>query len=306
MQAGNASGAVTMTSSNVTAATVLLTGIGGLAGAVHAQPQQAAFPTTGVGSFSSPIAVTLTNVSASVALDNLALTISAGFRIADTTCGASLAGGASCVANLVFAPSAAGAATGNLTIASSSMAAAATVPLSGSGFDFTPAASGSNSQTVASGQTANYVLTVTPAAGSSGTFTFQCNSLPQYAACVFNPSSLTVVANSSGTEKVSITTSQASASLVRPSSSFPALPVSLACGVLLLPFALRGRRGMLRLMVAAAVFACLPGCSGAGGGGGSTPPALATHNVAPGTYTIPLQISSGGVNHTFNLTLVVD
>jgi hypothetical protein len=63
---------------------------------------------------------------------------------------------------------------------------------------------------------------------------------------------------------------------------------------------------MLRLMVAAAVFACFSGCSGAGGGGGSTPPALATHNVAPGTYTIPLQISSGGVNHTFNLTLVVD
>lgn len=306
MQAGNASGAVTITSSNATAATVLLTGIGGLAGAVHAQPQQVDFPTMGVGSVSSPIAVTLSNVSASVALDNLALTISAGFRIADTTCGASLAAGASCVANLLFAPSAAGAVTGNLTIASSAMAAAATVPLSGRGFDFTPAASGSNSQTVSSGQTANYVLTVTPAPGSSGTFTFQCNSLPQYAACVFNPSSLTVVANSTGTEKVSITTSQASASLARPSSGFPALPVSLACGVLLLPFAIKRRRGMLWLIVFASMFACLPGCSGAGGGGGSTPPPPVTHNVVPGTYTIPLQISSGGVNHTLNLTLVVD
>ena len=306
MQTGNLSGALTITSTNVIAATVSLSGIGGLAGAVNAQPQQVAFPTTGVGSSSSPIPVTLTNLNASVALDNLALTISDHFRIADTTCGTSLAGGASCVANLVFAPTASGASTGNLSIASSAMATAATVPLSGMGFDFTPAASGSNSQTVASGQTAIYSLTITPASGNSGTFTFQCDSLPQYAACVFNPSSLTVAANSVGTEKVSITTSQASAFLARPSSGLPALPAALACGVLLLPFALRRRRGILWLMVAAAVLVCFPGCSSAGGGGGSTPPPANTHNVAAGTYTIPLRISSGGVNHTFNLTLVVD
>jgi len=306
MQTGNLSGTLTVTSTNVTATTVPLSGIGGLTGAVQARPQQVAFPTTGVGGSSSPIAVTLTNVSASVALDNLALTISTGFRIADTTCGASLAAGASCVANLVFAPSAAGAATGNLSIASTAMAAAATVPLSGTGYDFTPAASGSNSQTVASGQTAIYNLTITPSSGASGTFTFQCDSLPQYAACVFNPSSLSVVANSAGNEKVSITTSQASALLVQPPSAFKVLPVALACGVLLVPFALRRRRGILWLVVAAAVFAWVPGCSGAGGGGGSTPPPPVTHNVAPGTYTIPLEISSGGVNHTFNLTLIVD
>ncbi len=306
MQTGNLSGALTITSTNVTAATVPLSGIGGLTGAVQAKPQQVAFPTTGAGASSGPIAVTLTDVSASVPLDNLALTISAGFRIVDTTCGASLAAGASCVANLVFAPSAAGAATGNLSIASSAMAAAATVPLSGTGFDFTPAASGSTSQTVASGQTASYNLTVTPSSGSSGTFTFQCDSLPQYAACVFSPSSLTVVANSSGTEKVSITTSQAPALLARPPSGVRALPVALACGVLLVPFALRRRRGILWLMVAAAVLACVPGCSGAGGGGGSTPPPPSSHNVAPGTYTIPLEISSAGVNHTLNLTLIVD
>ncbi len=306
MQTGNLSGAMTIASSNVTAATVMLSGIGGLTGAVQAQPQQVAFPVTGVGSSSSPIAVTLTNVSTSVSLDNLTLAISPGFRIADTTCGASLAAGASCVANLLFAPSAAGAATGNLTIASSAMTAAAKVPLSGTGFDFTPAASGSNSQTVASGQTANYVLTITPAPGSSGTFAFQCDSLPQYAACVFNPSNLTVVANSTGTEKVSITTSQSSASLSSPPSVFPAFPVALACGMLLLPFALRRRRQILSLILAASVSAYIPACSGAGGGGGNTPPPPTTHNVAPGTYTIPVEISSGGVIHTFNLTLIVD
>jgi hypothetical protein len=76
--------------------------------------------------------------------------------------------------------------------------------------------------------------------------------------------------------------------------------------MLLLPFALRRRRQILWLILAASVSAYIPACSGAGGGGGNTPPPPTTHNVAPGTYTIPVEISSGGVIHTFNLTLIVD
>lgn len=305
MQTGSLSGALNITSSNMTGATVPLNGIGGLAGAVQAQPQQVAFPTTGAGTVSGPASVTLTNLSASIVLDAFTLTVSSGFQIASTTCGASLAPGASCTANLVFAPSSAGAVTGKLSIASSAMAAAATVALSGSGFDFTSAASGSGSETVASGQTASYMLTLTPASGMPGTFTFACKSLPQYAACTFAPSSLAVAAYTSGTEKVSITTSEASAASVQPARGFPAFPLSLACGVILLPWALRRRRRVLWLL-AFAVCLAFPGCSGSGGGGGATPPASTARTVAPGTYTVPLLISSDGLDHTVNLTLVVD
>jgi hypothetical protein len=46
-------------------------------------------------------------------------------------------------------------------------------------------------------------------------------------------------------------------------------------------------------------------CAGAGGGGGSTP-TTQTLTVAAGTYTIPVTITSNGVQHAVNLTLVVD
>ncbi len=225
-QKGSLSGALSITSTSVgVPATVALSGIGGLTGALQVQPAQVAFPTTGVGTSSNPIAVTLTNASDSEALGSLVLTASAGFKVANTTCGASLAAGANCVANVVFSPVAAGAVTGALSIASSELATASTVPLTGAGFDFNSAASGPSSQTVASGQTATYTLTLAPNGGMASTFTFQCSALPEYAACVFNPASLAVMEGSSGTESVQITTAQSSAAVERKDWRTAALPL---------------------------------------------------------------------------------
>jgi hypothetical protein len=53
----------------------------------------------------------------------------------------------------------------------------------------------------------------------------------------------------------------------------------------------------------------LSNCSSSGGGGGGSPPGGSTpttHNVAPGTYPVSLVVSSGSVQHTVTLTLVVD
>jgi hypothetical protein len=306
-QNGNLAGALSITStSGITPATVALSGIGGLTGVLQIQPAQVVFPTTGVGSSSSSIAVTLTNTSDSQALGSLVLTASAGFKIASTTCGASLAAGAGCTANVVFSPASTGVVTGTLSIAASELAVAATVPLTGAGFDFNSATSGGSSQTVASGQTASYTLTLTPNGGTASTFIFQCSALPEYAACVFNPASLTVLADSSGTETVQITTTQSSAAVERREWRSAALPVAFGIGFLLVPLAGRRRRGMwlaVLLMVCAGAFA---GCSGSGGGGGSTPPAPTAHNVAPGSYVVSVGITSDGVQHTVKLTLVVD
>jgi hypothetical protein len=305
-QKGSLSGALAITStSSIAPATVALSGIGGLNGAVQMQPAQVAFPTTGVGTSSSAVAVTLTNISAG-ALENFVLTASAGFKVASTTCGSSLAAGANCAANVVFSPRAAGPATGTLSIASSEMDAAATVPLSGMGFDFTSAATGSTSATVASGQTATYTLTLTPNGGMASTFTFRCNGLPDYAACLFNPSSLSVMADSSGTETVQITTSQSSAAVERRGWRDAALPVPLGVGLLLVPLAVRRRRGAWLAIALLACAGAFAGCAGSGGGGGSTPPPPTTHTVAPGTYAVSVGVTSNGVSHAVKLTLVVD
>ena len=180
------------------------------------------------------------------------------------------------------------------------------MPLTGAGFDFNSATSGPSSQTVASGQTATYTLTLAPNGGMASTFTFQCSALPEYAACVFNPASLAVMEGSSGTESVQITTAQSSAALERKDWRTAALPVAFGIGFLLVPLAGRRRRGMwlaVLLMVCAGAFA---GCSGSGGGGGSTPPPPTTHSVAPGSYAVSVGITSNGVQHTLKLTLVVD
>ena len=72
---------------------------------------------------------------------------------------------------------------------SSSLAAAVLIPLSGMGFDFSVSSTGQSSQTVSSGQTANFTIKLATMSGSSGTFTFACSSLPANSACTFNPAS---------------------------------------------------------------------------------------------------------------------
>jgi len=193
-----------------------------------------------------------------------------------------------------------------LTIASSALSTSAMVPLSGMGFDFKPSPAGSSSQTVASGQTANFALSIAPMAGASGTFAFQCSGLPQYASCSFNPTSLQVGANATGTEDIAVSTSQSSAALVLPVQPGAALPAILACGLLFLPLARRGRRiGLVLLLVLAVTLGGVLGCSGSGGGGGGNPPPQ-TYTTPTGTYSIAVVVSSYGVQHTVSLTLVVD
>jgi hypothetical protein len=199
-----------------------------------------------------------------------------------------------------------GATTGTLTLSSSTLAALVTVPLAGTGFDFTVANTGSLTQTVASGTTATYTLTLTPSSGSGATFTFQCNSLPVYATCTFNPVQNTVAANSTGTEAIKISTSQASAQLMRPAPFGWSAGAVMACGILLVPFTRRRKRLFLVLLAAVGLFAFTSCSSAGGGGGGTTPSGPGTNNTAAGTYSIPVVIGANGEQHTVTLTLVVD
>lgn len=299
---GSVTGALAITTANMNGATVQLSGAGGAAGSVSFSPSSLVFGTVALGASSTAQAVTITNTSL-VALSNFSLSVSSGFQLSSSTCTTSLVVGASCTAQVAFAPTSAGAASGNLTVSSSALSAASQASLSGTGFDFNVLV-GSATQTVASGQTAGFSMTLTPLGGASGTFTYQCGTLPAHAACSFSPQGLSVAGGNSGTVLLSVSTGTATAA-AQPRSSVWHRSLALA-GLLLLPLAWRRRRGGWLLAALLALFAasatgCVAsggGSGGGGGGSGSTTPA--------GTYTIQVTVSASGLTHTGNFTLVVD
>lgn len=307
---GVVTGALTASSSSFAiAASAVLTGIGGAAGSVQMQPASLTFPITGVGSLSGGQTVTLTN-KGSTELGSVTLSASAGFQIASTTCGASIPIGASCTAQIKFAPSSAGQQTGNLTISSPALPANAQVALSGMGFDFSVSSQGQSSQTIASGQTASFVIALAPMSGSSGTFNFACSSLPSNSSCTFNPASEAVTANSSGSVTVQIATGVASSSARRatPANGGGNLrgALFLVCA-LVLPLAIRRKRcGALFSLVLLLGVAEITSCAGSGGGGGGSPPPGSGSNTPAGTYSLVVTATANGLSHKITLTLTVD
>jgi len=228
------------------------------------------------------------------------------FYVTQNACTGVLASGANCTAAVIFQPGVAGAATGSLTVSSPDATVPAIVGLSGTGFDYSLAPSGSSQLTVASGQQADFALTITPA-GAEGAFTFQCGTLPSHALCLFNPPSETLNSGVEGNVTVEIYTGD-SGSSARAVSPFGRGALPLACAVLLLPLGLWKRRKALLLGVLAAIVASgVASCTGSGGVLGSGSGGQSTGSSTPaGTYTIPVTVSSTGVTHSYNLKLTVD
>jgi len=310
-----ATGAKTGTLSVVSAAigtpaNVTLSGTGAYAAAIQVTSPSLTFPTTGVGETSAPVTVTVTNSGAADALSNLVVAVPAGFQLVNNTCAASLGPGASCTLGVEFAPLAAGAQTGSLTVSSSTVTNPVQVPLAGMGFDFTVAVAGASAQSVAGGLSANYTLVLTPLNGSSGAFTFACNALPANAACAFNPPGETLNDGVTGNVLVQVSTGSIAVSLgsKRP-GVWGALP--LLGGLILLPLGWKRKRKvldtvillMLLAIVAAGVGSCVSSGGGAGGGLGANSDGATT---PAGTYTIPVTVTSTGVSHGATLTLTVD
>jgi hypothetical protein len=299
-------GTLTISSTTSNAAAVILSGIGGAAGSVQLQPSLLSFAATGVNTTSSSQTIALTN-SGPVDLVGLALQVSSSFQLASTTCNSILPVGAGCTAAIVFSPASPGQQTGTLTLTSTALATPVQATLAGMGFDFAAAVSGSSSQTISSGQTANFVLVLTPKGGSSGTFTFQCGSLPADALCSFNPASETVAANSTGNVTVQIATGH-SARSVHPHSVLRWHSPGVLCALAFIPIAFRRRWKYLGVAAICAIsFCAMTSCSGSGGGTGGTPSGgQGSANGSTGTYSIPVSVSSNGIAHTVTLTLTVD
>lgn len=308
---GTFTGTLTVTSSLQSApTTVPLSGTGGNPGAVLVQPTFLNFQQTGVGTVGSPQTITITNSIGTGSLSGFSLAVSTGFRLVSNNCPTTLAAQASCTVGVEFEPTSTGPQTGTLTVNDSQMTTAQSALLTGVGFDFTIAVSGSSSQTVANGQTASYVLSIAllnQTQGAAVSLSCSTTSFPAYAACAFNPSAdpqIPATASSNATAQILTGQTTSSSGTVRAPGWRVLL---LAGGFLLLPLALGRRR---RLLMMAAVLAILVGgvssCTSSGGMLNGGAPKSGSGNTPAGTYTITVKALSNNVTHTVTVTLTVD
>ncbi|HVG92415.1 MAG TPA: choice-of-anchor D domain-containing protein, partial [Alphaproteobacteria bacterium] len=110
------------------------------------------------GSTSPVQTVTVTNLGSST-LNITGIVASVGFSQTNN-CGASLAGSASCTLNVSFAPTAAGAANGLITLSYNGTQSTIVVTGTGTDFSVAPQQGGSSTATVSAGATATYNLSL--------------------------------------------------------------------------------------------------------------------------------------------------
>jgi Bacterial Ig-like domain (group 3)/FG-GAP-like repeat/Abnormal spindle-like microcephaly-assoc'd, ASPM-SPD-2-Hydin len=273
-------------------------------------PSSITFPSQSVGTSGLPITVTATNPGSAPLTITSVTTSSNNFGVLNA-CGGSLAAGASCAIGVFFDPSSGGAVSGTLTIADNAVGSPQTIPLSGSGQDFSFTSS-SSTQTVTPGSAATYTIAVNPIAGFNQMVALSCSGAPTGSTCSLSPSSIALSGSTPASVTVSVTTVGNSAAASQPwSPNGRQIPIFFAiCGLpgLLL---LGGRRSALWKGKTAAMYGaallgivCLvmAGCGGSGSSsrGGSTPA-----NSYILTVTGTFASGSATLTHSTNLTMVV-
>jgi hypothetical protein len=282
---------------------------------VFLSPSNVSFSNQYVGISGPSQTVTLTNTANST-LSITSVTASPADFAALSTCGSSVAPGASCSISVSFDPTASGARNGVLTVTDRANHSTQTAALAGVGQDFALAPSGSAMVTVPPGQTASYTVTVAPGGGFNQTVGLSCSGAPPLSGCSLSSSSVALDGSTAASVTVSVTTAGASASLAHPASFPPAsgrlalwLALSGWSGLLLLGSGGRLRKRQGRLFYALG-FLCLfslgitfSAC------GGSTNTGNSGSATAPGSYnlTVTGTFTSGSttLTHATKLTLVV-
>jgi hypothetical protein len=301
---GAETGALTV-SDQYRSQTVALSGSGVAPPSVSLSPYSTlAFAPTGVGLIAAAQTVTLTN-NGGLALSIFNISLAGDFAIVagGNTCGASLAAGAACTVQVVFAPNAAATRTGTFTVTDNAASSPQILQLTGTGVDFALTANGSTTQTVTAGNEGVFPLLLSSAAGVPGTVTFTCAPIPSHATCVVNPATTALGATTPIT--VTVATSVAGAELHWPGQR------QLAWLAMLLPLGLLGLRRRRALRLSAIALLCcvfmiagcsvtrmVPASSASGGGTGATP-------TPSGSYNIVVSGSSAGLTRSVNLTLIV-
>ncbi len=296
--------------------TVALSGTGVAPPGVSLTPHLLTFTDTGVGLNSMVQTVTLTN-NGGLPLAIASTAISGDFAIASSTCGSSLAVGESCTFVLFFAPAAAGARTGALTLSDNAPSGTQVISLAGMGIDFSLVPNGATSVKISSGSTATFPLALSSLAGLNGNIALSCTGVPAHSLCTVSPS--TAPLGNAVLVSVVVQTGMSKAEL-HPPRSWPQRNEELLFAAM--PLAWFGWRRRQRLhgsrkralSLVTALSLCLAvsifgGCGAArvipldgDGGAGSNIPATPT---PAGTYNVVVTGATAGVTHAVNLTLTV-
>jgi hypothetical protein len=281
---------VTLNGTGVAPAGVSLSPVGGVS-----------FSATGVGLMSAGQTVTLTN-NGGVALAIQGLGVTGDFAIVagTNTCGASLAVSTACSAQVVFAPTVAGARVGSFAVVDSAAGSPQSLQLSGTGIDFALKANGSTSATISAGSQAVFPLLLSSVAGLSGAVTFTCAPVPLHATCLVNPAAGAL----GGTETISVTvaTSVAGAELHWPSGRGQVIWLAGLLPVGLLALRCRGLRrlgllGWVLVMAGCGSSRLIP-ATGFGSGAAAIP-------TPTGSYNVVVMGTSAGLTRSVGLTVVV-
>ena len=298
--------------------TVPLTGTA-ILGGVALAPFTADFGIQGVHLTSTAQSIVLVNGSSDT-LTVLSITVTGPFS-ANGTCPGSMPAGASCSIPITFDPLAVGAAHGALTIVTANAGTLQTT-LSGTGIDFLFSPESSTSVTVKAGTSATYTLALNPVNGSAGVASITCSGLPPEAVCNLNPAAVPLTApagitltlatgGKSSAKNHSPATIQA-ATFFRPGWLLILCLVSIATLHLRRRTLLRNWRSacsrVLYLCLVLFVLGNAIGCGPGGGvlGGPNAANPLPTSGLTPpGTYTLTVTATAGGLTKSILLTLIV-
>jgi hypothetical protein len=169
-----------------------LTGTGVSAGtSVTLMPTSLSFSSQGVGTVSSPQAVTISNTGTEV-LTITSISTSGDF-LQTNTCGTLhniLNPGQSCTASVTFAPTASGARSGSLSIADNATGSPQTVVLAGTGAAQFSLSSSSPTTTILIGTGSVNIPVSASGSNFTGTITPSCSASGQ--TCTFNPATILV------------------------------------------------------------------------------------------------------------------
>ena len=255
--------------------------------------------------------ITVNNIGAAgVTFGGGAVTLSganlADFAIKSDSCsGHTLAAATgTCTVSATYTARVLGSETASLSFADNGFGNPQTVPLSGTGQDFslTPI---DTVETVTRPSSAGYGFNINPLGGFSGSVTISCSNLPANTICLpTQPVTLY------GTLPVStgVTVETNSSAEAIPDSVHQFSPPPAALWIFLAGLAgtsfLARRRTRIRVLAPFALSVLAASC-GAGGGSGSGHAGYHGPSTPTGTYTITISGTSGGVTHSFNVTLIV-